>query len=98
MSRHLAAAATLAILLSGGVAHAAEKTIVLNIKNADCVLCPPIVKSSLSRVPGVKAVEIKQADQMAPFLATVTFDDEVTNVSALVAAPTNAGYPTQVVN
>ena len=98
MSPHLAAAATLAVLLSAGLAQAAEKTIVLNIKNADCVLCPPIVKTSLSRVPGVKAVEIKQADQMAPFLATVTFDDEVTNVSALVAAPTNAGYPTQVVN
>ena len=40
---------------------------------------------------GVKTVEIKQADQMAPFLATVAFDYEVTNVFALVAAPTNAG-------
>ena len=28
---------------------------------------------------------------MAPFLATVAFDYEVTNVFALVAAPTNAG-------
>ena len=98
MSRRLTAAATLCLLLSVGLAQAADKTIVLNIKNADCLLCPPIVKSSLSHVPGVKSVEIKQADQMAPFLATITFDDAVTNVSALVAAPTNAGYPTQVVN
>jgi periplasmic mercuric ion binding protein len=98
MSRRLTAAATLCLLLSVGLAQAADKTIVLNIKNADCLLCPPIVKSSLSHVPGVKSVEIKQANQMAPFLATVTFDDAVTNVSALVAAPTNAGYPTQVVN
>jgi hypothetical protein len=35
---------------------------------------------------------------MSPFVATVTFDDAVTNVATLVAAPTNAGYPTQVVN
>lgn len=98
MIRRLIALAALAILLSAWSAQAAEKTIVLNIKNADCVLCPPIVKESLTRVPGVKAVEIKQADQMAPFMATVTFDDAVTNVPTLVAAPTNAGYPTQIVN
>jgi mercuric ion binding protein len=86
------------LLLAFGPVQAAEKTVVLNVKNADCVLCPPIVKESLVRVPGVKSVSIKQADQMAPFIATVTFDDAVTNVSALVAAPTNAGYPAQVAN
>lgn len=96
MIRHLTAVAALAAVLSFGSAQAAERTVVLNIKNADCVLCPPIVKESLARVPGVKAVEIKQADQMAPFMASVTFDDAVTNVPALVAAPTKAGYPTQV--
>jgi mercuric ion binding protein len=52
MSPHLAAAATLAVLLSAGLAQAADKTVVLNVKNADCVLCHPIVKTSLSRVPG----------------------------------------------
>ena len=77
---------------------AAEKTIVLSIKNADCVLCPPIVKASLLRVTGVKTVEMSQKNQMAPFVATVTFDDAITNVSAVVAAPSNAGYPTDVAN
>jgi mercuric ion binding protein len=98
MLRQITVAAALALMLSPLSVQAAEKTIVLNIKNADCVRCPPIVKESLTRVPGVKAVQIKQATQMAPFMATVTFDDAVTNVSTLVAAPTNAGYPTQVVN
>ena len=78
--------------------HAAEKTIVLNVKNADCVLCPPIVKQSLLRVPGVKLVEIKQADQMAPFMATISFDDAVTTVPALIVATSNAGYPSSVMN
>jgi mercuric ion binding protein len=98
MLRQLTVAVALAIMLSPLSVQAAEKSVVLNIKNADCVLCPPIVKQSLTRIPGVKAVEIKQATQMSPFMATVTFDDAVTNVSTLVAAPTNAGYPTQVVN
>ena len=76
---------------------ATEKTVVLNVKNADCVLCPPIVKHSLVQVPGVKTVDIKQADQMAPLMATVTFDDAVANVPALIAATTKAGYPSSVV-
>jgi mercuric ion binding protein len=79
-------------------AQAAEKTVVLNVKNADCVLCPPIVKESLVRVPGVKAVEMKQANQMADFIATVTFDDALANVPTLIAATTNAGYPSSLAN
>ena len=74
---------------------AAEKTVVLDVKNADCVLCPPIVKESLVRVPGVKAVEIKQADKMADF---ITFDDAITNPTTLIAATTNAGYPSSLAN
>jgi mercuric ion binding protein len=79
-------------------ARAAEKTVVLKVKNADCVLCPPIVKESLARVPGVKAVDIKQADRMAPFMATVTFDDAVASVPTLIAATTKAGYPASLAN
>jgi hypothetical protein len=30
---------------------------------------------------------------MAPFMATVTFDDTTANVPALIAATTKAGYP-----
>jgi len=88
-------AAAFATLLSLPV-HAAEKTVVLDIKNANCVLCPPIVRQSLQRVSGVKTVKIDQANQMADFMATITFDDTTTNVSKLVAATTNAGFPARV--
>jgi periplasmic mercuric ion binding protein len=77
-------------------AHAADKTVVLDVKNADCVLCPTIVKQSLLRVKGVKNVEVRQADQMADFMATVTYDDTVANEPALIAATTKAGYPSHV--
>ena len=98
MSRHIAAAAALAVMLSPLAGHAAEKTVVLNVTNANCELCAPIVKRALARVPGVKAVEVKQADQMADPVATVTFDDAATNVPALIAATTNAGYPAHLAN
>lgn len=98
MIRHIAAAAALAVLLSPVAAPAAEQTVVLNVTNANCELCAPIVKKSLARVPGVKAVQVKQADQMADPVATVTFDDAATNVPALIAATTNAGYPSHLAN
>ncbi len=98
MIRHLAAAAVLALALSPWAAQATERTVALDVTNANCELCAPIVKKSLARVKGVKAVEVKQANQMADPIATVTFDDAVTSVSALIAATTNAGYPSHLEN
>ena len=98
MDRHLTAAALLAFVLSPVLAQAADKTVVLSVTNANCELCASIVKKSLARVTGVKTVEVKQADQMADPIATVTFDDAATNVSALIAATTNAGYPSHLAN
>lgn len=72
---------------------AAEQTVVLAVHHADCVLCGPIVKKSLERVTGVKTVAVSQADAMADVTATVKFDDSLANVTALITATTNAGYP-----
>jgi periplasmic mercuric ion binding protein len=96
MSRTVAAAAALIVTLSPWVVQAGEKTVVLNVKNANCELCAPIVQKALARVPGVDKVQVEQADQMADPVATVTFDDATTDVNALIAATTNAGYPSQV--
>jgi periplasmic mercuric ion binding protein len=94
--RHvLVTAGLVAILLSSPVG-AANRIVVLDVKNADCVLCPPIVRQSLLRVKGVKDVKTTQADQMADFMATVTFDDAVTDEAALIGATTKAGYPSHV--
>ena len=97
MTGRVLAAAGLVAVLSVSAAHAAEKTVVLSVRNANCELCAPIVQKALARVPGVKVAEVKQADQMADPVATVTFDDAVTNVSALTAATTDAGYPSHAV-
>jgi mercuric ion binding protein len=95
MIRYLAAAG-LAILLSPLAAHADEKSVVLDVHNATCELCGPIVKRVLGRVSGVKDIAIKDDKPDSDAFVTVTFDDTKTNADALVAATTNVGYPTQI--
>ena len=97
-THRFAAAVAFATTVLSWQAQAADKTVVLDVKNADCVLCPPVVRQSLLRVPGVKDVKTSQANRMADFMATVTFDDAVANETALIAATTNAGYPSHVAN
>lgn len=96
--RRIAAASVLAIAFSAGIAQAEPRTIVLNVDNATCALCGPIVKMTLQQVAGVNAVDLKEADAMSGAIATVEFDDAVTNVQALIAATTNAGYPSHLAN
>lgn len=81
------------LLFSSGAAFASERTVTLNVANATCELCGPIVKRSLSRVSGVLDVQISEADGAA--IAKVRFEDSRTNVPALIAATTNAGYPSR---
>src|SRR5260221_7728031 len=90
--------AVLAIALSPLVAHSAEKTVVLNVDNATCALCAPIVKKTLSGVKGVTAVQVAEANANASAVATVTFDDATADVPKLIAAATNAGYPARLKN
>jgi mercuric ion binding protein len=92
------ALATLILAVSAWSVAAAEKTVVLNVDNANCALCAPIVKMTLQKVPGVKTAEVAEAHAPTPAVATVTFDDAVTDVQALVTATTNAGYPSHPVN
>ena len=98
MTRFAIAATALAIALSPSVTRAAEKTVVLNVDNATCELCPPIIKKTLSRVSGVSAVEMGGATADASTVATVTFDDAKTTVAQLITATTNAGYPAHLKN
>ena len=97
MIRHVAAAAALAVMLPPWAAGAAEKTVVLNVDNATCELCAPIVQKTLSRVSGVKAVKVKEANAMSGAVATVTFDDAKANLADLINATTKAGYPSKPV-
>ena len=83
-----------AALFSSGVAFANEQTVTLNVANATCELCGPIVKRSLNRVSGVLDVQMSEAEGAA--IAKIRFEDSRTNIPALVTATTNAGYPSKV--
>ena len=89
MPRFLTAALFGISLLASATALAGEKTVTLAVKNMYCAACPFTVKSSLEAVPGVTKVAVSFAAKTA----VVTFDDAKTGVPALIAATTNAGYP-----
>jgi periplasmic mercuric ion binding protein len=76
-------------LLVSPAAFGAEKTVTLAVQNMYCAACPLTVKGSLEAVPGVSRVTVSYTDKTA----IVTFDDTETTVPALIAATTNAGYP-----
>jgi mercuric ion binding protein len=70
-------------------AFAAERTVTLAVQNMYCAACPHTVRASLQAVPGVQSVIVSLKEHTA----IVTYDDAATNLKALTAATTNAGYP-----
>lgn len=90
--RRLLLAASFAVPLT--VLAAEPQTVVLDVQNMTCELCPITVKKALDKVPGVAATKI----DLAKRTATVKFDPERANVAALVKATTNAGYPSTAHN
>ena len=71
---------------------AAPKTVILEVQNMTCKLCPITVKKSLEKVSGVSAVKV----DLDKKTATVTYDPDKTQPEALTKATTNAGYPSTV--
>lgn len=92
----LATLFALGLLATPASAWAADNTVVLDIHHAGCVLCGPIVKSTLSHVPGVNSVTVSQPNGMADVTATVTYDTAKTAPAALIKAVTDRGYPAQI--
>ena len=91
MMRILSVLGVAAVALAGGGASAAERTVTLVVDNMYCDACPYIVKRSLAQVPGVQAVEVSYEQKTA----TVTYDDQMATLAALMSATTEAGYPSR---
>ena len=89
MNRALVALGFGAALLTAGGAVAGEKTVTLSVPGMYCSACPYIVKQSLAKVGGVGQVSASFETKTA----TVTYDDQTTTVAALIAATSQAGYP-----
>jgi periplasmic mercuric ion binding protein len=79
-----------AALLSIAPAAAEElETTTLVVEDMTCAVCPLTVRIALERVDGVESAEVDFETK----LAVVTFDRTRTDVAALIAATTDAGYP-----
>jgi periplasmic mercuric ion binding protein len=89
MTKLLACAAFAVGVVASSATFAADKTIILAVKNMHCADCPFILKKSLEGVPGVAKVTVSYKDKTA----TVTYDDNKADVQGLTSATTNAGYP-----
>ena len=92
----LAAAFAASLLAVPFAAQAADTSVVLDVHHAGCVLCGPIVKSTLARVKGVSAVQVSQPNGMSDVTATVTYNTTATSPAALIKAVTDQGYPAEI--
>ncbi len=81
-----------ATLIAAGSALADQQTVTLAVKNMTCASCPYIVKQSLVAVLGVSDVKVLFKNK----IAIVTFEDSTTTITALTAATTNNGFPSEV--
>ena len=78
-------------MLSGTLS-AAEQVVVLSVPGMNCSICPITVKKSLQKVEGVKSVNVIYENKTA----TVSFDNEQTDISSLANATRNVGYPSHI--
>lgn len=68
---------------------AAPQTAVLDVQNMTCSMCSVTIHKALEKVPGVIDAKVDYDHKTA----TVKYDADKTNTSALVKATTNAGFP-----
>ena len=64
-------------------------TATFSVENMTCASCPITVSKAMSRVEGVKNVDIDFRNK----LATVTFDPTIANPDQIAEASTSIGYP-----
>ena len=89
--RNLIAAALVTLMPLASLA-APPHTAVLDVHNITGGLCPVTVKKALEKVAGVSQAQVDFAKKTA----TVTFDADKTNATALAKATTDAGFPSTV--
>jgi mercuric ion binding protein len=68
------------------------QTAVLDVQNMTCSMCSITIHKALEKVPGVMETKVDYEHKTA----TVKFDSDKTNPSALMKATTNAGFPSSL--
>ncbi|WP_263367350.1 mercury resistance system periplasmic binding protein MerP [Edaphobacter bradus] len=73
---------------------ASQQTIVLDVPNMTCPVCPITIKKALKRVPGVEDATVNYDKKTV----TVKYDPEKASPAALIKATTDAGFPSSTHN
>jgi len=80
------------IVLSSTLFAGDVQTIILDLQNMTCRVCPITVKMALERVPGVTDAKVDFDKKTA----SISFDPDKANLAALTKATADAGYPSSV--
>ena len=80
------------LFFAGSASATTLETVVLDVRNMTCAVCPITVKKSLEKVPGVTQAKVNYDLKTA----TVKFDSDKASTGALVKATTEAGFPSSV--
>lgn len=75
--------------LSWSAFAAAPKTATLDVRNMTCPVCPITIRKALEKVSGVMDAKVDYKHKTA----TVEYDPTEVDLSALIRATTNAGFP-----
>jgi periplasmic mercuric ion binding protein len=91
MTKLFAAAVVSLLTTLSTSAWAVSKTVTLSVPGMTCAACPITIKKALTEVDGVTEAEVSFDKKET----VVTFDDTKTDVSTLIEATTDAGYPSR---
>ncbi len=97
MRQVLAGAIFMLAVVSSVPAVAAERTATLRVENMYCASCTFIVKRTLASVPGVTNVDICYERAAAVVVAIIDYDDTKADVTALMAATSDVGFPSRAI-
>ncbi len=77
---------------------AAQNIVTLRVTRFGCASCEYMLNTALSKVPGVRGVNIEATDDATVVLAHVNFVGDPERARDLADAATNVGFPSTVVH
>ena len=92
MKMRTAVTALLLFLSASALAAPVTKSALMHVPGMTCPVCPITVRKALQRVPGVEKITVDYPARTV----SVAYDAERTNVTALLKATADVGYPAKV--
>ena len=69
-----------------------NQSVVLDVQNMTCAMCPITIRKALQGVDGVQSAKVDFSSKTA----SIIFDPKKTNSETLIKTTTNVGYPATI--